>query len=165
MPKLFNDLCNSKIDTLKNFAVSNHEKPIRPLYSEAPMKIINMISNSTTASIKLRFWREYGLSDDGKLRTTNLRRLPTAELNIQQTASTVSLTYQDSENRNRWFTAKTISNNAWKNSYMVSLASSCTNFEKRYDSVLFFLYLQKYNKHILVWGSNAGYKGKHNNLT
>ena len=101
MPKLFNDLCNSKIDTLKNFAVSNHEKPIRPLYSEAPMKIINMISNSTTASIKLRFWREYGLSDDGKLRTTNLRRLPTAELNIQQTASTVSLTYQDSENRNR----------------------------------------------------------------
>lgn len=134
MPKLFNDLYNSKIDTLKNFAVSNHEKPIPALYIQALMKIINMISISTTASIKLReriwFARWWKIKNHKSMKITYSRTLySTNSINSELDLSRFGRKARVAKNRNRWFTAKTISNNAWKNSYMVSLASSCTNFE------------------------------------
>lgn len=44
-------ILQQKIDTLKSFVVYNNGIPIPVLCSEAPMKVINMISILTTAAI------------------------------------------------------------------------------------------------------------------
>jgi len=79
--KLYIELCNKDINTLKDFVVYMHHVTISEPQNDLGRKIIDEMCVSAAAAIKLQCGREYGFSDDGEpARATVLAELDSNDL-------------------------------------------------------------------------------------
>ena len=118
LPKLYSDLKDNKVDTLKNFVVNipGLNPPI--LSSNLGTEIIQQMCNGAADAVQLQCGREYGFSND-KPRTTVLSDLnaaeidglPTNNLVTERDFSKFDRLARTAKSRNHKFKAKDLRNN------------------------------------------------------
>jgi hypothetical protein len=78
-PKLYKDLENKKIDTLKQYIV-NYSFEVREMSTDIEKVIVDQFCLQASKDFKLQKGREYGFNEDRNERTTNLSKLSQNEL-------------------------------------------------------------------------------------
>ena len=79
-PKLYSDLKEGKMDTLKNFVFEMRPVPVKKPTNKLGMKLLELMCQETTDGIMLQCGKEYGFGEESSTRTTDLFSLSEKKL-------------------------------------------------------------------------------------